>query len=58
MVQNMDVIVNFMEDVNIYVENVYGIWIKKWWKYMADIMETNQDNSPVTIALEQVFYLE
>ena len=32
--------------------------VKKWWKYMADIMEANPDNSPVTIPLEQVFYLE
>jgi len=32
--------------------------VKKWWKYMADIMETNPDNSPVTIPLEQVFFME
>jgi L-rhamnose mutarotase len=32
--------------------------VKKWWKYMADIMETNPDNSPVTIPLEQVFYMD
>jgi L-rhamnose mutarotase len=32
--------------------------VKKWWKYMADIMETNPDNSPVTTSLEQVFYME
>jgi L-rhamnose mutarotase len=32
--------------------------VMKWWKYMADIMETNPDNSPVTIPLEQVFYME
>lgn len=32
--------------------------VKKWWAYMADIMETNKDNSPVTIPLEEVFYLE
>lgn len=32
--------------------------VQKWWKYMADIMETNPDNSPVTIPLEQVFYME
>jgi L-rhamnose mutarotase len=32
--------------------------VKKWWKNMADIMETNPDNSPVTIPLEQVFYME
>lgn len=30
----------------------------KWWKYMADIMETNPDNSPVTVAMQEVFYLE
>jgi L-rhamnose mutarotase len=32
--------------------------VKKWWKYMADIMETNPDNSPVSVPLEQVFFLE
>ena len=32
--------------------------MKKWWKYMADIMETNPDNSPVTVELEEVFYME
>jgi len=29
-----------------------------WWDYMADIMEVNEDNSPVTIRLEEVFYLD
>lgn len=32
--------------------------VKKWWDYMSDIMEVNDDNSPVSIPLEQVFYLE
>lgn len=32
--------------------------VKNWWKYMADIMESNPDNSPVSIPLEQVFYME
>lgn len=32
--------------------------VKKWWKYMADLMETNPDNSPVSIPLEQVFFME
>lgn len=32
--------------------------VQKWWKYMADIMETNPDNSPVTIPLEELFYME
>ena len=31
---------------------------KKWWAYMADIMETNYDNSPVSIDLEEVFHLD
>lgn len=30
----------------------------KWWDYMADIMEVNPDNSPVTIPLKEVFYLK
>jgi L-rhamnose mutarotase len=32
--------------------------VKKWWKYMADIMETNPDSSPVTVPLEQVFFMK
>lgn len=32
--------------------------VKKWWSYMADIMETNPDNSPVTILLKEVFHLD
>lgn len=32
--------------------------VKKWWSYMADIMETNPDNSPISIPLQEVFYLE
>ena len=31
--------------------------VQKWWDYMADIMEVNPDNSPVSIPLEEVFYL-
>jgi L-rhamnose mutarotase len=31
--------------------------MKKWWAYMRDIMETNPDNSPVSIPLQEVFYL-
>ncbi|NLJ43123.1 MAG: L-rhamnose mutarotase [Bacteroidales bacterium] len=32
--------------------------VKRWWKYMSDIMETNPDYSPVTVPLEQVFFME
>ena len=31
---------------------------KKWWNFMSDIMEVNQDNSPVTVELKEVFYLD
>ena len=31
--------------------------MKKWWAYMKDIMESNPDNSPVSIPLKEVFYL-
>ena len=32
--------------------------VRKWWDYMSDIMEVNPDNSPVTIPLPEVFYLD
>ncbi len=32
--------------------------VQRWWKFMADIMKTNPDNSPVTKELEEVFYME
>ncbi len=32
--------------------------VKKWWAYMADIMEVNADNSPKSSPLKLVFYLD
>jgi L-rhamnose mutarotase len=32
--------------------------VKRWWAYMADIMETNADNSPVSVPLQEVFHLD
>jgi len=32
--------------------------MKKWWAYMADIIETNPDNSPLTCPLEEVFHTD
>jgi L-rhamnose mutarotase len=31
--------------------------MKKWWAYMKDIMESNPDNSPVSVSLKEVFYM-
>lgn len=32
--------------------------VKKWWDFMADIMEVNPDNSPVSTSLQELFYME
>jgi len=31
--------------------------MRRWWDYMADIMETNPDHSPVVTELRPVFHL-
>jgi len=31
---------------------------QRWWKYMGDVMPSNPDNSPVSSALKEVFYLD
>jgi len=31
---------------------------QKWWAYMRDIMPSNDDNSPVSTALQEVFHLD
>lgn len=30
---------------------------KKWWEYMAPLMPTNEDNSPVSKDLKEVFHI-
>ena len=32
--------------------------VKKWWAFMADIMDTNPDNSPICLPLTEVFHLD
>jgi L-rhamnose mutarotase len=31
---------------------------QRWWAYMKDLMLTNEDNSPASVALDEVFHLE
>jgi len=31
--------------------------MRRWWDYMADLMETQADASPVSVPLTPVFYL-
>ena len=32
--------------------------MQRWWDYMADLMEVNDDNSPIEVPLEEMFYME
>jgi L-rhamnose mutarotase len=32
--------------------------VQKWWAQNIDIMETNDDNSPVTVQLTEVFHMD
>ncbi len=32
--------------------------VRKWWNYMSDIKKVNPDNSPVSVTLEEIFYLD
>ena len=32
--------------------------VRKWWSYMAPLMEVHPDNSPITKPLKEVFHLE
>lgn len=31
---------------------------RRWWSYMKELMLTNADDSPVSVALDQVFHLD
>ena len=31
---------------------------RRWWTSMKDLMETNEDDSPTTIPLEEMFHLD
>jgi len=32
--------------------------VKRWWDYMADIMETNPDHSPICVPLPEMFHAD
>lgn len=31
---------------------------RRWWAYMSDIMPSNEDNSPVSAELREVFHID
>ena len=47
-----------LEDEEKWNRSAHTAICRKWWDYMADIMETNPDNSPVSIDLKPVFHLD
>ncbi|HEY8917728.1 MAG TPA: L-rhamnose mutarotase [Chitinophaga sp.] len=32
--------------------------VQRWWAYMADIMDTHPDNSPISTPLTEMFHME
>ena len=47
-----------IEDEELWTKGAETDICKKWWNYMKDIMETNEDNSPVSFELTEVFHLD
>ncbi|MGI6746211.1 MAG: L-rhamnose mutarotase [Firmicutes bacterium ADurb.Bin300] len=47
-----------LEDEELWKKSAEAAICRKWWDYMADIMETNPDNSPVSKDLLPVFHLD
>ena len=47
-----------IDDPDVWAERGADAHIQRWWDYMADIMETNADNSPVCRPINEVFHLD
>ena len=47
-----------IEDEQKWAESANTEICRRWWHFMADIMETNPDESPVSVDLKQVFHLQ
>ena len=47
-----------IEDEETWAKSAQTEICQKWWAYMADIMETNPDHSPVSVDLYEVFHLD
>jgi L-rhamnose mutarotase len=44
-----------VNDIKLLDELPKNPLMQQWWQYMSDIMETNSDNSPVSIPLKEIF---
>ena len=47
-----------LEDEALWDKSAETAICRKWWDFMADIMDTNADNSPVSTDLNLVFHLD
>ncbi len=47
-----------IEDEELWAKAADTAINRRWWDYMADIMETNPDNSPVSQPLVKVFHID
>lgn len=47
-----------IEDEELWAKAADTAINRKWWDFMADIMETNTDNSPVSTDLLPVFHMD
>ena len=47
-----------LEDEAKWSESANTAICRKWWDFMADIMDVNPDNSPVAVDLHPVFHLD
>ena len=47
-----------VEDEELWAKSADDPVCRKGWDYMADVMDTNEDNSPVSIDLKEVFHLD
>ncbi len=58
--QKTDILYGYieLEDADKWEQSANTEICRKWWDYMADIMETNSDNSPVSTDLKLVFHLD
>ena len=47
-----------VEDEELWAKSADTPINRRWWDYMADIMETRADNSPVCVDFVRVFHLD
>ena len=47
-----------LEDEALWARSAETDICKKWWKFMAPLMDVNPDNSPVCTPLRPVFHLD